>query len=508
MFLEQNNQKALQGVLVTSFFTLLTSCGNSAAIESLVSADPKLKANTFANNSKTIKAEQPQQVLEQDKDTSISDKPQNNNPDLKADTATKPINLPENFPPSFPLYPKAQLQKVKLGKNQKSGMLIWNTLDNRKAIADYYEAELIANGWEITQPFQLQTNQKTAKTTALRAPAKLIARKNQLQVDLTLLQPVANSNNTELTVNYQPFNQESENSEFSAAQNSPEESQQAESNTLPNTPLSSNSIQQPEESKPQSQSEIPNEPLDTDIPSTNYLDSSTTDFIDLDAVPEQLSQPLTEIAALGILTPYTGNGNIDLNRFAPNKEITRGEYARWLIAANNRYYDDNPGKKIYIATHTNEPAFQDVKVNSPDFGAIQGLAEAGLVPSRLTEDSTSLLFRPDAPLKREDLITWKVPLDMRQALPKASIESIEESWGFQDAADIDSEGIRALYADFQNGDRSNVRRIFGYTTLFQPKKPVTRAEAAASLWYFGFQGDGITAGEILKSETTSERQLK
>ncbi|MEY4519026.1 MAG: hypothetical protein RLZZ499_1625, partial [Cyanobacteriota bacterium] len=58
---------------------------------------------------------------------------------------------------------------------------------------------------------------------------------------------------------------------------------------------------------------------------------------------------------------------------------------------------------------------------------------------------------------------------------------------------------RALYDDFQNGDRSNVRRIFGYTTLFQPKKPVTRAEAAASLWYFGFQGDGITAKEVLAS---------
>ena len=60
-----------------------------------------------------------------------------------------------------------------------------------------------------------------------------------------------------------------------------------------------------------------------------------------------------------------------------------------------------------------------------------------------------------------------------------------------------------LYADFQNGDLSNIRRIFGYTTLFQPKKPVTRAEAAASLWYFGFQGDGITAQEVLESEAES-----
>jgi len=46
--------------------------------------------------------------------------------------------------------------------------------------------------------------------------------------------------------------------------------------------------------------------------------------------------------------------------------------------------------------------------------------------------------------------------------------------------------------------------VFGYTTLFQPKKPVTRAEAAASLWYFGFQGDGITAKEILEAQAETE----
>ncbi|MGL4880913.1 MAG: S-layer homology domain-containing protein, partial [Waterburya sp.] len=231
--------------------------------------------------------------------------------------------------------------------------------------------------------------------------------------------------------------------------------------------------------------------------------TTNLDFTDLDEVSEQLRQPLKSVTALGILTPYTGNGNTDVRKFAPNQIITRGEYANWLLAANNRYYQDDPGKKILLATKTSEPAFPDVKVNSPNFGAIQGLAEAGLVPSRLTEDSTNLLFRPNAPLTREDLLAWKVPLDMRQALPQASIKALEESWGFQDAADINSTALRALYGDFQNGDRSNVRRIFGYTTLFQPKKPVTRAEAAVSLWYFGYQGDGITAREILATDPES-----
>jgi hypothetical protein len=231
----------------------------------------------------------------------------------------------------------------------------------------------------------------------------------------------------------------------------------------------------------------------------NAYKLSDPNFEDLDEVPPQLQQPIESVAALGILTPYTRQANVDVTKFAPNQVITRGEYARWLIAANNRYYADNPGKKIYLATKTSQPAFNDINPSHPDFAAIQSLAEAGLIPSRLTEDSTNLLFRPDAPLTRADLVSWKVPLDTRKSLPKASIQAIEESWGFQDTADIDSSATRALYADFQNGDRSNVRRIFGYTTLFQPKKPVTRAEAAASLWHFGFQGDGITAKEVLAS---------
>ncbi|MCA1995168.1 MAG: S-layer homology domain-containing protein, partial [Coleofasciculus sp. S288] len=48
------------------------------------------------------------------------------------------------------------------------------------------------------------------------------------------------------------------------------------------------------------------------------------------------------------------------------------------------------------------------------------------------------------------------------------------------------------------GEQSNIRRVFGYTTLFQPKKSVTRAEAASTLWYFGSQGEGLSAREALQ----------
>jgi hypothetical protein len=186
--------------------------------------------------------------------------------------------------------------------------------------------------------------------------------------------------------------------------------------------------------------------------------------------------------------------------FAPNQTITRGQYANWLLTANNLFYRDQPGKKIRVASSATTPAFQDVPVSHPYFGAIQGLAEAGLIPSALTGNSTAVNFRPDAPLTRESLILWKVPLDIRTTLPTASVEAVQATWGFQDAASIEPLALRAVLADHQTGDFANVLRAFGYTTLFQPQKAVTQAEAAATLWRFGTQTEGVTAADLLTQE--------
>jgi hypothetical protein len=57
-------------------------------------------------------------------------------------------------------------------------------------------------------------------------------------------------------------------------------------------------------------------------------------------------------------------------------------------------------------------------------------------------------------------------------------------------------------ADYQSGDRSNIRRAFGYTTLLQPQKPVTFAEVVSTIWYFG-ASDGQSARDALKASPTS-----
>jgi len=238
------------------------------------------------------------------------------------------------------------------------------------------------------------------------------------------------------------------------------------------------------------------QPIQSTPPTETTTQPTTVAIADLQQLPLTHQQYIQDLAKLGIFTTKDLGENQTLQ---PNQIITRREYARWLLEANNRFHKDNPSQQINPINQSSQPAFEDVSSEDPDFPIIQGLAEAGIIPSRLNQNNTSVKFNPDTPLTREDLIAWKVPLDYRKALPTTSIEDIRETWGFQDVTGIDTNTLQALYIDYQNGEvKSNVRRAFGYTTLFQPDKPVTKSEAAAVLWYFGYQNQGISAAEIIQ----------
>ncbi len=207
------------------------------------------------------------------------------------------------------------------------------------------------------------------------------------------------------------------------------------------------------------------------------------------------------LARLGVLslegerTPSVAMGpTVPGNSFEPNRSITRRLFARWLLAANNALYQDTPARQVRLGTGTS--VFVDVAMTDADGPTIQGLAEAGVIPSALTTDSPMRRFEPDRLLSREDLLLWKVPLDSRQGLPKADLAMVKEVWGFEDGAKISPRALRAVLADYQNGDQSVIRRVFGFTTLFQPQKPVSRAEAALALAYFGAQDQGRSIGEL------------
>jgi S-layer homology domain len=212
------------------------------------------------------------------------------------------------------------------------------------------------------------------------------------------------------------------------------------------------------------------------------------------SVPAATADYLKDLTKIDVLTSKDT---------ATNRVVTRREYARWLVAAHNKITGTKPTQQIKLAATDTKPIFQDVPSTNPDFPSIQGLAEAGLIPSPLSGDATSVLFRPDTPLTREQMILWKIPLDTRQPLPAASLDAVKQTWGFQDVGKIDPKALRAVLADFQNGEQSNIRRVFGYTTLFQPKKTVNLGEVAIAIWYFGANSEGLSARDAVGSGGTA-----
>ncbi|MGV0025633.1 S-layer homology domain-containing protein [Phormidesmis priestleyi] len=372
---------------------------------------------------------------------------------------TNQAQLPADFPAEIPLYPNRALLEV--SQPDQEFLTRWSSPDGSDRVVDFYRQELQKNGWKLDgQPID-----KTQGTFE--------ASRDGLQV----------------TVNVRS------GTEFEIRVDRP-----STTASVPQTGSSQAGVPKP--GSPDFVGPIPSAmPNNSSISSSDPQGVAATpgSFTDLNKVPKELQKYTQDLIQLGVLD-LSANKSTSKNQnlFEPNKVITRREYARWLVTANNRIYASRPARQIRLAVETSQPAFQDVARTDADFATIQGLAEAGLIPSSLSGNSTAVLFRPDAPLTREEMILWKMPVDMRQALPTATIESVRQTWGFQDAARIDSKALRAVLADFQNGDQSNLRRAFGYTTLFQPKRSVTRAEAAAVLWYFGFQGDGISAQEALK----------
>ncbi|XP_059667092.1 uncharacterized protein LOC132312654 isoform X2 [Cornus florida] len=175
----------------------------------------------------------------------------------------------------------------------------------------------------------------------------------------------------------------------------------------------------------------------------------------------------------------------------PGDLCTRREYARWLVSASSAL-SRNTLSKVYPAMYIEnftELAFDDITPEDPDFASIQGLAEAGLIASKLSrrdlqssleEDQSSFCFSPESPLSRQDLVSWKMALEKRQ-FPEADGKILHQLSGFIDIDKINPEAWPAIMADLLAGEQGIIALAFGYTRLFQPDKPVTKAQAAVAL---------------------------
>jgi hypothetical protein len=426
----------------------LASCTNTPWAQNLersLEADPSLgNSSVFGSGS----------------DTSATLPDDRISPSPEVEQTPDGIQLPNNFPGDIPSYPNAELVSVSPRSQASSDVASsdsassdsassnssviqtrWRTSDAPEQVAQFYREQFQQEGWQVVEPSNADSSSQP-----------LTADRDNVQVRVTVV-PTGNAAGvnqtdgaTEFIISYRLGDR------TTTAQSSPSAS-----------------------------------------PSASPTNSGSPEaFSGVEQAPPELQTYIADLKSLGALTGSSEDGD-----FAPNQTITRREYARWLVEVNNLIYAKQPSRQIRLGVATDQPAFQDVPTSDADFSAIQGLANAGLIPSPLSGNATEVTFRPDAPLTREDLILWKAPIDSRQALPNATIEAVQQTWGFQDTARISPEALRAVLADFQNGDLSNIRRAFGYTTLFQPQKPVTRAEAAAVLWFFGSQGNGLSAQDAL-----------
>jgi len=360
-----------------------------------------------------------------------------------------PAERPSQLPAAIPVYPEAQLTGERGTRGR--GQVTWRSRSGREPVLDFYRQALSGDGWELTAP-----------VTATEEVAELRAQRGLVSVEVDIA-PAADDT-TRIAIAY-------------------------ERRTAGPAAERSRSATEPDPAPEENDSALPPPPTPVELS-------------DLDAAPTALQGALRDLAQLGLLTPESGD------RFAPNAAASRRVFARWLVAAHNALLAQ-PSAQIRLADPdtAGEPAFADVPPTDPGFPAIQGLAEAGILPSRLSGDATVTRFRPDAPLTRSALLSWKVPLDWRQGLPQASVEAVRDTWGFQDASQIDPDALPAVLADYSNGDAANIRRIFGFTRLLQPEKPATRAEAAAALWSFGSQGARVSAAELLARERQQASDL-
>ncbi|XP_076899790.1 uncharacterized protein LOC143553762 [Bidens hawaiensis] len=189
------------------------------------------------------------------------------------------------------------------------------------------------------------------------------------------------------------------------------------------------------------------------------------------------------LAALQVLKVIEGD-------VQPGDLCTLREYARWLVSASSAL-SRNSLSKVYPAMYienVTELAFDDITPEDPDFSSIQGLAEAGLIASKLSQrdmnisnqDDSSLHFCPESPLSRQDLVSWKMSLEKR-LLPVADRTILQQLSGFIDIDKINPDAWPAVIADLSAGENGIVSLAFGYTRLFQPDKPVTKAQAAIAL---------------------------
>jgi len=179
------------------------------------------------------------------------------------------------------------------------------------------------------------------------------------------------------------------------------------------------------------------------------------------------AQAINDLAALGVLDQTSG-------AFRPDDPISRADFVRWLVKANNAIVKE---ADYHIHTAHGGPAtFVDVPASDPDFGYIQGLSNAGYV---IGVDATH--FAPQKPLTREQMIYIKACLDEHGDIKTTggALDYVRNT--FNDASKMTYKFVGGIYEDRSAMTTTTFARVYGATKSFSPQQSVTRGEAAVAL---------------------------
>lgn len=211
----------------------------------------------------------------------------------------------------------------------------------------------------------------------------------------------------------------------------------------------------------------------------------TVEFEDIKGVPGE--KEIIQLGKLGVFDTTSG-------KFNPKKPITRAEFVRWLVRANNAIFADLPDRTLRLP-ETKKATFSDVAPTNKDFPYIQAMADAGFPIAY--EGKT---FKPNQVLTREEMLAIKVALDRRNAL---NTDLGSPPGGWTDSAQISKKYWPAVYTESIVQGNANIGRIFGSVKSFQPQAPVTRAEAAICASAIGDSfGVFTTAEDVLQKRAS------
>src|SRR4028119_713014 len=287
--------------LAVCLLAAVTACANSPnskALEEALAADPKLKQNPVVFSSP---------------------------PPATAVETNSTAKLPPDFPTEIPLYPNAQLIEVggETDPSPKNVLLRWESTDPVNSVQNFYSTEFGRRNWEIV-----------SRPTA-EGQGSFVATRDNLRVTVSLSPTQKVGGSTEFAIDY------SKDSPEIAASPQPNNSESSASPTPSPTPSNSEGTTPGSSASPKSAKVSEQE----------------------GQIPQQLRQyvaDLTQLEVLKVRSSPRASLTTASTLPKPNKIVTRREYARWLVAANNQIYASRQAKQIRLAVDSSEPAFSDL----------------------------------------------------------------------------------------------------------------------------------------------------